>query len=404
MLFYVCYIFFLSRDTFYFRNRIALITMMLLSLSIPLFRIVSYSAENHLIQTNPVSNLIYSGTSIGTNMASKITLFDTRHILVWFYLFITLVFLLRLLLSLTQTFLIIRKGVLLADKSPKVIVTEKEHTPFSFYPYIVIPGEAVNSENYPEIIAHESAHVHQRHTFDLLLSEFMIAFLWFNPFIWLIKRSIILNHEYLADNYSIRKASNAKEYQYKLLNIRKDLTNVPLAHNFSSLIKNRIVMINKKPTSNYAALKSILILPTAAILFILFAFRQESAQVNQEHLFSKSSESEILKFLAINTGYPQEARNMSDTGKIYVAIKMAKGGIINSCKAYTDRKNITVPILPQVVIVGNKSSGGKAAMGEEHSALKTECIRVVNKLGEVKIPEWKDKATEFAVEFKFILK
>lgn len=163
-------------------------------------------------------------------------------------------------------------------------------------------------------------------------------------------------------------------------------------------------MINKKPTSNYAALKSILILPAAAILFVLFSFRQGAEQVNQKYLFSKSSDSEILTFLAINTGYPQEARDISDTAKIFVVIKVAKGGIIKECKAFTDKKDIKVPLLPEIVIVGHKSTDTQGTAGKEHNALKTECLRVSKTLNEAKIPEWKEKDAEFAVEFKFSLK
>jgi hypothetical protein len=300
--------------------------------------------------------------------------------------------------------MIIRKGKKVAGTFPKLIVTDHEHSPFSFFPCIVISRKTLENENYKEIIAHETAHVQQYHTFDLLFTEFIIVFLWFNPFIWLIRRSIVLNHEYMADNSSIRTTSSAKDYQYKLLNIRKDLINVPLAHNFSSLIKKRIIMINKKPTSNYAALKGILLLPAAAILFIMFSFRQESVQINQGQIFSKSSDAEILKFLAMNTGYPQEARNISDTGKIFVMIKIAKGGTIKECKAFTDRKDINVPLLPEIVILGYKSTEGHSTPGNTRTVLTKECLRVANTLSQANIPELKDKDSEFAVQYKFILK
>ena len=172
-------------------------------------------------------------------------------------------------------------------------------------------------------------------------------------------------------------------------------------------------MINKNPTRTYAALKSIIILPAVAILFIMFSFKQESSQintVNQKPLFSKTSESEILVFLAKNTGYPQEAKSSSDTGIVFVVVKMNKGGVIKECKVFTDRKAINVPVLPEIVIVGYKPSGGTSvansekAIANEHPALKTECFRVANKLSEVKIPEWKDKNMEFAVACKFTLK
>jgi hypothetical protein len=145
----------------------------------------------------------------------------------------------------------------------------------------------------------------------------------------------------------------------------------------------------------------------------MFSFKPESNLANngyQAPLFSKSSKSEILKFLAMNTGYPQVAKNSSDTGKVFVVVKMNKGGIVKECKAFTEKKGINVPFLEEIVIVGYKASTGpgvtksEKATGNEHLTLKTECLRVANRLMEVKIPEWKDKDMEFAIEFTFTLK
>jgi hypothetical protein len=287
-----------------------------------------------------------------------------------------------------------------------------DHPPFSFFPYVVIPKKTFESGDYLQILEHETAHIKQGHTFDLLFSELLIACLWFNPFMWLIKRSIILNHEYLADNLTLKSSCNVKEYQYKLLNIPTSLMNVPLAHNFSSLIKNRIVMINKKPTRNYAALKSLIILPVVAILLVMFSFKSEKILMNngnQKPLFSKTSESEILAFLAKKTVYPQEAINSSDTGQVFVIVKMNKGGVIKECKAFTDKKAVNVPRLPEIVIVGYKPSSGASAAksikanSNEHHTLRSECLRVANNLSDIKIPEWNDKDMEFAIQFKFVL-
>jgi hypothetical protein len=402
MLFYLCYILFLSKDTFYLRNRILLIMILVLPVIIPLLRFLTYASVSTIENTNPVTTFIYSGSILGATMEKKITMFDSDN-LKWIYFTIAGLFFLRLIVSLIQTGKIISKGKTHSEKFPKIVLTEMEITPFSFFPYVVIPSELLKSDAYNEIIAHEKAHVRQGHTFDLLLCELLIVIFWFNPFLWLIKRSLVLNHEYLADNYSIKNSSSIKEYQYKLLNIRKDLINIPLAHTFSSLIKNRIVMINKKPSPNYASLKSILILPAAAILFVMFSFRQEPVQVNKDYMFSKTSDSEILVFLASNTGYPQEARNSLDTGKIFVTVKINKAGIIKECKAFNNKSEIKIPFLPEIVIVGKKPLAFQAAGGKDHSLLKIECQRVANRLSELKIPEWKDKEVEFAVTYKFIL-
>jgi hypothetical protein len=414
MVFYLSYILLFSKDTFYLRNRIFLIVLPLLSIIIPLFKVCNFFAGNSTIEhANSMNSIILSGIIIGESVSEKITSFDLNNLFIWLYFSITGLFLLRVLTSLTRTFIIIRKGTVQDPKFPKVVLSEMEHPPLSFFPYVVIPKKIFESGDYLEILAHEKAHIRQGHTFDLLFSELLIVFLWFNPFMWLIKRAMVLNHEYLADNFSLKSSCSIKEYQYKLLNIPNSLMNIPLAHNFSSLIKNRIVMINKRPTRNYAALKSIIILPVAAILFVMFSFKPESSPIYkgyQEPLFSKSSETEILKFLAINTGYPQEAKNSSDTGRVFVVVKMNKGGIIKECKAFTDMKEINVPLLNEMVIVGYKPSIGLSAAKiertttNEHPTLKTECLRVANKLKEIKILEWKEKDLEFAIPFKFTLK
>lgn len=414
MLLYLCYILFFSKDTFYFRNRIFLIGLLLLSIFIPSLNAFNlFATESSIENTNSIKSIILSGTSLEATVSEKITSFDLNNILIGIYFLVTGLFLLRIISSFAQTVMIIRKGIIQNTKFPKVVLSEIEHPPFSFFPYVVIPKKIYESSDYLEILEHETAHIKQGHTFDLLFSELLIAFLWFNPFMWLIKRSIVLNHEYLADNFSLKSSCNIKEYQYKLLNIPTGLMNVPLAHNFSSLIKNRIVMINKKPTHNYAALKSLIILPVVAILFVMFSFKPESNLTNtgnQKQLFSKTSESEILLFLAKNTGYPQEAKSSSDTGKVFVVVKMNKGGVIKECKAFTDKKAVNVPLLPEIVIVGYKPSGGTSAAkstkatSNEHPTLKTECLRVTNTLSDVNIPEWKDNDLEFAVQFKFALK
>jgi TonB family protein len=131
----------------------------------------------------------------------------------------------------------------------------------------------------------------------------------------------------------------------------------------------------------------------------------------QERLLSQSSIIEILKFMGQNTQYPQMAKNSSDTGSVYIVVKMDKGGIVKECIAITEKNEIKVPLMPKVVIVGYDSSTGlqsnagiKIEASKEHPLLKAESVRVANKLGELNIPEWKDRDMEFALAFKFVLK
>lgn len=151
-----------------------------------------------------------------------------------------------------------------------------------------------------------------------------------------------------------------------------------------------------------------MILPVVAILFVLFSFKPESNTLvngSQGQLFSKSSEAEISKFVAKNVLYPLEAKNLSDTGRFFVVVKMNKGGVIKDCKFFTEKSKVDVPILEQIIAVAYKNNSTSVAKSDkEHLALKAECLRIANKLSELQIPEWKDKNVEFAISINFQLR
>jgi TonB family protein len=270
-LFYLCYLLFFRKDTFYLRNRIFLILTLLLPTILPLLKIPVQI--NAVIPSQPVGgmdNFILPDAASAMTIPAIINSFDYTRLMIWLYLSVTGFFLLKILISLISTYRIIRKGTVENNNFPKIIISKDQLPPFSFFPFAVIPEDQYKSGNCADILDHEFAHIRQGHTFDLLLSEIFIAFQWFNPFVWLIRRSVVLNHEYLADFVSLSRNKSVKEYQYRLLNFQSGLKNISLAHSFNSLIKNRIIMINKKPTRKYAMLKNILILPV--VLFVVYAF------------------------------------------------------------------------------------------------------------------------------------
>jgi TonB family protein len=274
ILFYLCYLLLFSKDTFYTRNRIFLILTLLLPTILPTLKIKTLSYSVLPVEpVNAIDSMIFSGNSLETVMSGTINYnsFDFNRLFVGIYCAITGFLLLRVVISLVSTHRIIKKGIVKKSQFPKVVISDKQLPPFSFFPYAVIPVEDYESGNYTDILDHEFAHLRQGHTFDLLLSELSIAFQWFNPFVWLIKRSVILNHEYLADHISLSTNKSVLEYQYRLLNFQTCLKHISLAHNFNSLLKNRIIMINKNPTQKYAMLKNILILPLVAIIVYAFA-------------------------------------------------------------------------------------------------------------------------------------
>ena len=432
-LLYLCYLLFFPKDTFYLRNRILLIVILMLPVIFPAIKIpvsvnISSAAETIILS----DSFFLLDATPGKTLSAPVNSFDYNKLIALVYFAVAGILLLRIIISLISTYRIIKGGRLKNNQFPKIVISENQVPPFSFFPYAVIPSEDYKTGNYKDLLDHEFAHIRQGHTFDLMLSELFIAIQWFNPFIWLIRRSIVLNHEYLADRVTIMNNKSVKEYQYRLLNFQSGLKNISLAHSFDSLIKNRIIMINKKPTRKYAMLKTIIILPVIAISVYAFATpdnsnvttvteshaiikQPEIIQNIQNSIFSKTSEAEVLKFLGMNTGYPQEARNASDTGRVYVVVKLEKGGTVKECKAFAEKTGIKAPFLPEVVIVGYKSSSPvpgalrPGAMpvkptGNRLVALQNESVRVANTLTVKEIPDWLDKDMEFVITLIYTLK
>lgn len=433
-LLYLCYLLFFSKDTFYLRNRILLIIMLILPAVFPVIKIpVSVNLSSAAETITSSDSFFLSDTTPGTTLSGSVNSFDYNRLITVIYFVIAGIMLFRIIISLISTYRIIKGGRIRNNQFPKIVISDNEVPPFSFFPYAVIPSEDYKTGNYKDLLDHEFAHIRQGHTFDLMLSELFIAIQWFNPFIWLIRRSIVLNHEYLADRVTIMNNKSVKEYQYRLLNFQSGLKNISLAHSFNSLIKNRIIMINKKPTRKYAMLKTIMILPVVALSVYAFATPDNSKKVTtvsetlailkqpakiqsfQKSIFSKTSEAEVLKFLGMNAGYPQEARNASDTGRVYVVVKLEKGGIIKECKAFTEKAGIKAPFLPEVVIVGHKStspgpgeirpvSTPVKSTGNGLTALQNESVRIANTLTVNEIPDWQDKDLEFVITLIYTLK
>jgi TonB family protein len=338
---YICYLLLFSKDTFYLRNRILLILILFLPLFFPALKIpVSVNSPSPTAPVTLPDSYFLAEPALGTTISAPVNSFNYNRLIILIYFIIAGVLLLRIVISLISTYRIIKGARIKSSQFPKVVITDNQIPPFSFFPYAVIPVEEYNNGNYSDLLDHEFAHIKQGHTFDLLLSELFIASQWFNPVIWLIRRSIVLNHEYLADKVTLINMKSVKEYQYRLLNFQSGFKNITLAHSFNSLIKNRIIMINKKPTWKYAMLKTFLILPVTAFLIYAFATPEYKydALSSDVPVFLQSVETiqQGVKGIVINKeGKALEKVNVSSTGTVGNAMststdKEGKFSILNA--------------------------------------------------------------------------
>ena len=148
----------------------------------------------------------------------------------------------------------------------KIIYTEENHIPFSFFNCIYLPDEINN----PLILKHEMSHVKNHHSLDVILMEMMISFQWFNPFIYKMKKELQNVHEYIADNEAVENETDKSNYMMLLLQqCTADNFNT-VANNFSFLLtKKRISMITQKQKTKRMVMRLLLTLPVFAMLILL---------------------------------------------------------------------------------------------------------------------------------------
>lgn len=144
-------------------------------------------------------------------------------------------------------------------------------SPFSFWQHIYINPQQHDKEELQTILAHERVHVKQWHTLDILLAEFSLVFYWFNPGVWLMRKAVKENLEFITDAKIIRKGIDKKAYQYSLIGVSQFAAPAPLANSFNlSDIRKRIKMMNSRPSSRIALSRYFLLLPLLLLAALAF--------------------------------------------------------------------------------------------------------------------------------------
>lgn len=163
----------------------------------------------------------------------------------------------------------------------KLVICPEKIVSFSWGHTIVLSQEDYE-RNPGEILLHEQMHLQHRHTLDLLWVECIVIFHWFNPAAWLLMRELREVHEYEADNGVINNGIDATEYQLLLVkkSVGARLYSMACGFNHSKL-KNRITMMLKRRTNNWARLKLLLFVPVAAGTLYAFARPEVKKTVGQ---------------------------------------------------------------------------------------------------------------------------
>ena len=287
-LFYLFYRLLLSKETFHRFNRVALLGILFLSLLIPLLEVTTAQPTEMAHTMLTLEQLLamvdfYSQDTVAVAPVEvkEITLSGIQITLV-IYLAGIVFFACRNIYSLIRLFLLLRSGRKeIFHSGIRLIIHNKEIAPFSWMKYIVI-SEADLEENGREILIHETAHISNHHSVDLLVADLCIFFQWFNPASWLLKQELQNIHEYEADETVIKEGVDAKQYQLLLIKKAVGTRLYSMANSFNhSKLKKRITMMLKEKSSPWARLKYLYVLPVAAIAVTAFARPEVSDKVEK---------------------------------------------------------------------------------------------------------------------------
>ncbi len=151
------------------------------------------------------------------------------------------------------------------------VLTEPDgNLPFSFSRSIFVNPNVFTDSELQQVLAHEWAHIRQRHTFDLLFLEVLKVLQWFNPVIHLCMKELKTIHEYLADEQVLTQGATKRDYLellYKQLCVG---TFVPIGNSFRHLLtKKRILMMNQPVKRRVSAWWLLALVPVTAGLLLV---------------------------------------------------------------------------------------------------------------------------------------
>ncbi|MEX2596017.1 MAG: M56 family metallopeptidase [Salibacteraceae bacterium] len=331
MLFCLVYLIIFKHFTYFQLNRLYLLLALILSVILPFVEtdFGTQSITAFSVMQLPVMSVVLSDTPQWSYGFSAIK---------WIYLTGVLVGLILLLRSGWK----LRKHLIASETSDKAEA-------FSFFRHIRV-GKQLPEPVRKMAVTHENVHRSQWHSIDVMLFALARVAFWFNPFIHIAAKEVSLNHEFIADEQTHKKYGI--DYQYSILNHALDtrLFSLVSAFNTNSLIKNRIIMMNKKRSTIRAIWAYGLIVPTTAMALWVAACTEHGIptdnpkSLNPENVMKSGGEEvrqaqdvdvlpafpggheALVQYFQDHFEYPEELKSEGVEGVAYVSFIVNENG------------------------------------------------------------------------------
>ncbi|MDB5149795.1 MAG: TonB family protein [Mucilaginibacter sp.] len=252
LLFYGFYVLLLRKETFFQLNRLYLVSAALLSFMIP------------VMQANWVQNLFITQQVKYTLYSSPVLVYHFKPIEE------SPVSIGQILLVLYLAGIVFLSGRLIWQlfKLKKVISEPVSDVSYSFFKKVKLNADG---EENAAIATHEDVHAKQWHSADVLLIELVMIINWFNPVVYFYRRAIKHIHEFIADRHAVKAGTDKADYAMLLLSQTFHTPSHDLVNAFfnKSLLKERIIMLQKSNSHRMALVKYGLSAPLFILMMVL---------------------------------------------------------------------------------------------------------------------------------------
>ncbi len=384
LLFAATYYLVLRRLTFYVLNRCFLVLGIVFSTAYPFIDLTEFFHKQEI--SNAVVTYLPELNQKASALVPTGFFINNWPILSGLFYLGVLIMTIRLAIQFISLYKIHRKSNPNTVANYKVRTLEESVSPFSFWQTIYVNPSLHNEKELDTILAHETVHVKQWHSIDIILAELSVVFYWFNPGVWLMKKAVKENLEFITDQKILKKGMDRKTYQYSLLGVGQLNTSVAIVNNFNlSDLKKRIQMMNVKRSSRLTLSRYAFALPVLLLTTLAFTVSKKEVKAHLPTL------AKIIPQLAI------EKEEISNEVLPLIKAKPVK---LTKIKVQETVKNIdTIKIvkhLVNTVFIKGDSTGkdGLKTAGQLITAIKQRLTITDNK------PSTKGKITQLFIYSK----
>ena len=277
-------------------------------------------------------------------------------------------FLVRFTLNLLRILSLSKTGKKIKENNITLVEHSKDIPPFSFFNLCFINPNKIPTDKANLIIAHEVAHKKHLHSVDQIFIELFGVIQWFNPFYWILKKTLIEIHEFQADEVVIKESAETHTYMDSIVSIAFSGIALSLGNNFNkSLTLKRLAMMNTKKVKRFAIPATLLSFALAfSLLFIISCEKSDTQEVFEDETIltatktqgaegksqvvstdevfvvvenmpkfmgdNSKSHDKFRSFIAENLVYPEIALENGIQGRVFVSFIVEVDGSVSNVK------------------------------------------------------------------------